>query len=333
MFDELKAGLVPLVAAIAERVDAVDDSALTGDFPRRAAGAGRGHDPPRVRLPRRRVARRRDRASVRLQGRPARRAARPRTTATRTSRRSSPACTSSGTGSTSTRSTASLYRTPLGRGASLGVHESQSRMWENMVGRSLPFWEHFFPLVRDAFPAQVERPRRGGVLPRRQPRPALADPHPRRRDHLQPPHHPPLRARAGSRQRRARAGGRERGVGREDRGVPRDRRARRGRRRPPGHALVGRRDRLLPHLRARQRHLGAALGADAARAARSRRAGAERGLRRAARPGSPSTSTATAARTCRASSSSARSAAASTRSRSSRYLREKFGAIYGLNGA
>ena len=48
-----------------------------------------------------------------------------------------------------------LYRTPLGRGASLGVHESQSRMWENMIGRSLPFWEHFFPLVRDAFPAQL----------------------------------------------------------------------------------------------------------------------------------------------------------------------------------
>jgi carboxypeptidase Taq len=34
-------------------------------------------------------------------------------------------------------------RTPLQGGTSLAVHESQSRMWENLVGRSMPFWEHF----------------------------------------------------------------------------------------------------------------------------------------------------------------------------------------------
>src|SRR5262249_52911943 len=45
-----------------------------------------------------------------------------------------------------------LYRTPLQRGASLGVHESQSRMWENFVGRSRPFWRRFYPSVRAAFP-------------------------------------------------------------------------------------------------------------------------------------------------------------------------------------
>src|SRR3954452_18403898 len=45
-----------------------------------------------------------------------------------------------------------LDRTPLCRGVSLGVHESQSRMWENLVGRSLPFWRHFFPKLREAFP-------------------------------------------------------------------------------------------------------------------------------------------------------------------------------------
>jgi len=33
-------------------------------------------------------------------------------------------------------------RTPLQHGVSLGVHESQSRMWENLVGRSLPFWRY-----------------------------------------------------------------------------------------------------------------------------------------------------------------------------------------------
>lgn len=45
-----------------------------------------------------------------------------------------------------------LDRTPLSRGVSLGLHESQSRMWENLVGRSLPFWRFFFPRLRDRFP-------------------------------------------------------------------------------------------------------------------------------------------------------------------------------------
>src|SRR2546430_3081295 len=45
-----------------------------------------------------------------------------------------------------------LERTPLARGVSLGMHESQSRMWENLVGRSLPFWRHFFPRLQDLYP-------------------------------------------------------------------------------------------------------------------------------------------------------------------------------------
>jgi carboxypeptidase Taq len=48
-----------------------------------------------------------------------------------------------------------LYRTLLYRGASLGVHESQSRMWENLVGRSRAFWRRFFPVVHAAFPASL----------------------------------------------------------------------------------------------------------------------------------------------------------------------------------
>ena len=47
---------------------------------------------------------------------------------------------------------ATLERTPLARGTSLGLHESQSRLWENLVGRSLPFWRHFFPVLREHFP-------------------------------------------------------------------------------------------------------------------------------------------------------------------------------------
>jgi carboxypeptidase Taq len=47
-----------------------------------------------------------------------------------------------------------LEGTPLGTGASWGVHESQSRLWENIVGRGRPFWEHFYPVRRNAFPDQ-----------------------------------------------------------------------------------------------------------------------------------------------------------------------------------
>ncbi len=43
-------------------------------------------------------------------------------------------------------------RTPLAGGVSLGVHESQSRTWENIVGRSLPFWQHFLPKLQASFP-------------------------------------------------------------------------------------------------------------------------------------------------------------------------------------
>jgi carboxypeptidase Taq len=44
------------------------------------------------------------------------------------------------------------FGTPAGSAASLGIHESQSRLWENQVGRSRSFWEHFFPRARETFP-------------------------------------------------------------------------------------------------------------------------------------------------------------------------------------
>jgi carboxypeptidase Taq len=47
------------------------------------------------------------------------------------------------------------HRTQLEGGASLGVHESQSRLWENLVGRSRPFWEYFYPTLQGRFPAQL----------------------------------------------------------------------------------------------------------------------------------------------------------------------------------
>jgi carboxypeptidase Taq len=45
-----------------------------------------------------------------------------------------------------------LERTGLEKGASLAFHESQSRMWENLVGRSLPAWEYFYPRLQEVFP-------------------------------------------------------------------------------------------------------------------------------------------------------------------------------------
>jgi carboxypeptidase Taq len=51
-----------------------------------------------------------------------------------------------------------LERLPTGGPCSLGIHESQSRLWENLVGRSLPFWRLFYPRVQGAYPEQL-----GGV--------------------------------------------------------------------------------------------------------------------------------------------------------------------------
>jgi carboxypeptidase Taq len=43
---------------------------------------------------------------------------------------------------------------PVGQHTSLGIHESQSRLWENLVGRSLPFWRFFYPRLQARFPKQ-----------------------------------------------------------------------------------------------------------------------------------------------------------------------------------
>ncbi len=48
------------------------------------------------------------------------------------------------------------YGLPLGEYCSLGIHESQSRLWENCVGRSLPYWQHNFSLAQTFFPEQLK---------------------------------------------------------------------------------------------------------------------------------------------------------------------------------
>jgi carboxypeptidase Taq len=51
---------------------------------------------------------------------------------------------------------APLDRTPLTGGVSSGMHESQSRMWENLVGRSRSFWRFFYPTLQAAFPGVLD---------------------------------------------------------------------------------------------------------------------------------------------------------------------------------
>jgi carboxypeptidase Taq len=50
----------------------------------------------------------------------------------------------------------SLLRSPLGGAPSLGVNESQSRTWENLVGRSRSFWEHWYEPLQEAFPGLLD---------------------------------------------------------------------------------------------------------------------------------------------------------------------------------
>jgi carboxypeptidase Taq len=155
IFTELKEAIVPLIAAVAERSDAVDDRCLYGHFP---------------------IERQRELCLSILR----------RFGYTDTEWRFDPTAHpfASNTGLGDIRLTTryyenyvapslfgsmhecghglyehgispSLERTPLCRGTSLGIHESQSRLWENLVGRSRAAWRCFLPELRAAFPDQL----------------------------------------------------------------------------------------------------------------------------------------------------------------------------------
>lgn len=51
---------------------------------------------------------------------------------------------------------ARFFRDPSGGACSAGLHESQSRLWENLVGRSLPFWSHYYPVLQATFPGVLD---------------------------------------------------------------------------------------------------------------------------------------------------------------------------------
>jgi carboxypeptidase Taq len=158
VFDELKSAAVPLLRRIAERDDAVDAAPLHGlfDADRQLAYAAEvarriGYDLKRGRQ---------DLAAhpfcvafgpgdVRI--------------TTRVDGTYLPMCLfatihEAGHGLYNHGIGVTLDRTPAWGGASPGVHESQSRLWENLVGRSLPFWRHFFPSLQRTFPKAL-----GGV--------------------------------------------------------------------------------------------------------------------------------------------------------------------------
>jgi carboxypeptidase Taq len=49
------------------------------------------------------------------------------------------------------------FGTPLSEAVSLSIHESQSRWWETLIGRSLPFWERFYPDLQKALPTHLKK--------------------------------------------------------------------------------------------------------------------------------------------------------------------------------
>jgi carboxypeptidase Taq len=151
VFDELKAELIPLIAEITERADAVDDSCLTGPFPiekqrdfalELLGRLGFDHESWRLDPTVHPFAMSAATSDIRL------------TTRYDEGDLNSlfAAVHEFGHGFYENGIDAKLERTPLSQVTSMSLHESQSRMWENLVGRGLPFWRHFYPSLQAAFP-------------------------------------------------------------------------------------------------------------------------------------------------------------------------------------
>jgi carboxypeptidase Taq len=154
LFAELRAELVPLVRAICDR-PAADDSCLHGAFAQvpqldfgLAVATAYGYDLARGRL---------DRTPhpfcTRLSGGDV-----------RITTRVYPDDVTQALFSTLHEAGHGMYEqgvapdldgTPLGSGTSAGVHESQSRLWENVVGRSRGLWQHYYPKLQATFPDRL----------------------------------------------------------------------------------------------------------------------------------------------------------------------------------
>jgi carboxypeptidase Taq len=151
LFEELKPPLVELIAELRERD--VDDSFLHGDFPpdRQRALAFEvvelfGHRPDSWRI---------DPTEHPFASGPGRDDVRITTNYHPDSLESLFSTMHEyGHGLYSHQSPKHLERLPIGQACSLGIHESQSRLWENLVGRSLPFWRFFYPRLQETYPEQ-----------------------------------------------------------------------------------------------------------------------------------------------------------------------------------
>jgi len=155
VFDELKTELIPLIAEITERADTVDNSCLTGHFPidkQRAFALevleqlGYDHESWRLDPTVHPFAMSAATTDIRL------------TTRYDEGDMNSlmAAIHEFGHGFYEAGIDPRLERTPLSQVTSMSLHESQSRMWENLVGRSLPFWKHFYPKLQAAYPGQFD---------------------------------------------------------------------------------------------------------------------------------------------------------------------------------
>jgi carboxypeptidase Taq len=154
LFDELRAGLMPLIQAIRNRPE-VDGDCLSGDFPESAQQAfgekvirAFGYDYTRGRQ---------DKTAHPFMTKLGRGDVRITT-------RYSEDFLSDGLFSTLHEAGHAMYEqgiadelegTPLFSGTTAGVHESQSRLWENLVGRSLPFWRHWYGPLQSTFPDEL----------------------------------------------------------------------------------------------------------------------------------------------------------------------------------
>jgi carboxypeptidase Taq len=152
LFDSLRASLSPIVKAVADSGVVVDESVAKGDFPeaaqlafarRIATQMGFDFDAGRIDLAAHPFCTGFDPGDVRLTWRYSASDFRPALYGI---------MHEAGHGLYEQGLPPEWSRTPLGHAVSLGVHESQSRLWENLVGRSRGFWEWALPVFREHFP-------------------------------------------------------------------------------------------------------------------------------------------------------------------------------------
>jgi carboxypeptidase Taq len=154
VFDELKRELVPLIAQIAENADRVDDSSMHGDFPIEGQRAfalvvlermGFDHESWRLDPTVHPFAMSAGTNDIRLTT---------RYDETDLGVSLFASIHEFGHGFYESNVDPAFERTSLASVTSMSLHESQSRMWENLVGRGLPMWRYFYPKLQEAFPAQ-----------------------------------------------------------------------------------------------------------------------------------------------------------------------------------